>query len=63
MPWRVKRLLYLILLAVAMLVLAGFVLVRDKSVDTELLGTIAVLGGVAILITNLPADGNGNGKP
>jgi uncharacterized membrane protein len=57
-PWRVKRLLYLMACGFAVLVLAVVVLVRDRSTDSELLGTIAILGGIAIILTNLPANGN-----
>jgi hypothetical protein len=59
MPWKVKRLLYLMALGFGVLALAIVVLVRDRSVDTDLLAYIALLGGIAIILTNLPLNGNG----
>jgi peptidoglycan/LPS O-acetylase OafA/YrhL len=58
MPWRVKRLFYLMALGFGVLALAVVVLVRDKSTDSILLACIALLGGVAIILTNLPVNGN-----
>jgi hypothetical protein len=57
-PWRVKRLLGLMACGFAVLALAVVVLIRDRSTDSEILGTIAILGGIAIILTNLPANGN-----
>jgi hypothetical protein len=53
------RLAYLIVLAVAVLVMSVVVIVRDRSLDDELLAVIGLCGGVAIVVTALPA-GNGN---
>jgi hypothetical protein len=60
MPWRIRRLLYLIAIAFAIGGLAIVVFVRDKSTDTVLLACMGLLGGVAIILSNLP---NGNDKP
>jgi hypothetical protein len=57
MPWRVKRLLFLMACGFGVLALAVVVLVRDSSTDSVLLATIAILGGMAIILTNLPANG------
>jgi hypothetical protein len=60
-PWKTKRLLYLMACGFGVLALAIIVLVREKSrgTDTDLLAYVAILGGIAIILTNLP---NGNGK-
>jgi hypothetical protein len=62
MPWRIKRLLYLMACGFGVLALAIVVLVRDSTIDTELLGYVALLGGVAIILTNLPIDGKDDDK-
>jgi hypothetical protein len=51
-----------VLIAVAMLTVAAVVLVMNQDTSTELLGSVAFLGGIAILV-NLFLDmfGNGNG--
>lgn len=55
-----KGRVYLLVIAVAMLVAAGVVLVLNRDLPTELLGSIAFLGGAAVLI-NLILDLTGNG--
>lgn len=57
MPWRVKRFLYLMACGFGALALAAVVLIRDHSTDIRLLAIIAVLGGIAIILTNLPVNG------
>jgi xanthosine utilization system XapX-like protein len=57
-PWRVKRLLYLMALGFGVLALSIFVLVRHDSTDSDALAVIGILGGIAIVLTNLPANGN-----
>jgi hypothetical protein len=59
MPWKVKRLLILMACGFGVLALAVVVLVREKSrgTDTDLLAYIAILGGIAIILTNLPLNG------
>jgi hypothetical protein len=52
---------YLILLAVAMLVLAIIVYVRNRGADNDLLATIGILGGLAVVVVVLPTT-NGKGK-
>lgn len=64
---RTRELVYLILLGVAVLTLSAIVMARDTSTDTELLATIGVLGGLAIVLTGVmaavPAGSNGdNGR-
>lgn len=59
MPWRVRRQLYMILLGAAALGLGIVVQVRDRSVDTRLLAAGLILGGVAIILNVLPANGDG----
>lgn len=60
MPWRLKRELILILLGVAVLALAVVVFVLNQDTSTDLLAATAVLGGVAIVVNTLPANGNGH---
>jgi hypothetical protein len=62
MPWKTKRLLYQMCLGFTALVLALVVLARDRSLDTELLGYLGIVGGTAIILNALPFDENGNGK-
>lgn len=59
MPWRVKRMLWLMACGFGALTLAVIVLVRDKGTDTNLLAYLGVLGAAAIILTTLPANGNG----
>jgi hypothetical protein len=58
MPWRIKREFYLILLGCASITLGIVVVARDKSVDTKLLGIVAVIGGIAIILNLLPTNGH-----
>jgi hypothetical protein len=54
---------YLILISVAMMTAAIIVLISDQNLSTELLGSIAFIGGLAVLINAiLDLTGNGNGK-
>jgi hypothetical protein len=57
MPWKLRREIYLILIGVAMLTLSSIVLVRNTSIDTELLGTIGAASGLAIILVSLPVNG------
>jgi len=58
MPWRVKRLVYLLIVFVVMIVLSLIVYIRDKTVDNELLASIGVLGAIAIaIVALLPTNG------
>jgi hypothetical protein len=52
-----------VLIACALIVVSVIVLIMDMNLSTELLGSAAFLGGLAVLI-NLLLDmfGNGNGK-
>lgn len=56
-----KPRVYLILISVAMLVAAIVVLIIDRDLSTELLGSIAFLGALAVLL-NAILDITGNGK-
>jgi len=52
---------YLVIIGSAMIAAAAIVLWRDKSLDTELLASIAIFGGVACVIVatiGLPKNGN-----
>jgi hypothetical protein len=61
LPWRVKRVWIEILLGVAALTLAIVVLVLNRDTSTDLLAVLGLVGGVAIVVNALPANG-GNGK-
>jgi len=62
MPWRVKRLLILMACGFAVLGLSLAVLARHDSVDGDLLAIIGIVGGIAIIVTNLPENGD-HGPP
>jgi hypothetical protein len=48
----------MIVLGVAALTLAIIVLVLNRDTSTDLLAVLGLVGGVAIVITSLPANGN-----
>lgn len=48
-----RRMFVLVVLGAAALALAIIVLIRNKSPDDELLATIAVLGGLAMVVAAL----------
>jgi len=54
---RARQTFVLILIGVAVLVLALVVMIRNRSPDDELLATIAILGGLAIVVNSLPTNG------
>jgi hypothetical protein len=60
MPWRIRRTVLLILCGVAALTLAIVVLVLNRDTPSDLLAILGLVGGVAIVITALPANGNGD---
>ena len=55
----VKREVWLLLLAVAVLVISLIVLIRNRDIDTDLLAALGLLGGVAMIVVALPSR---NGK-
>jgi hypothetical protein len=53
----------MILLGVAALVIGVIVLVRNtRSLDTELLAALGIVGGLAIVLNALPRNGNSHHK-
>jgi len=62
MPWRVRWQVYMILLGVAALVIGIIVMARHKSLDSELLAALGIVGGLAIILNALPRNGNGHGE-
>jgi hypothetical protein len=62
MPWRIKRNLILYTCGFFALALAIVVFIRNDSVDGDLLAIVALLGGVAIIVNQLPENGNGKEK-
>jgi len=62
MPWRIRWIIYMIVLGAAALALAIIVMVRAKSIDTELLAALGLVGAFAIVLNSMPHNGqNGNG--
>jgi hypothetical protein len=57
MPWQVRRTVLLILCGVAALTLAIIVLVINRDTPSDLLAVLGLVGGVAIVIVALPANG------
>ena len=55
----VRREVWLIILAVIVLTLSLIVLIRNRSLDTDLLAALGVLGGAAMIVVALPGR---NGK-
>lgn len=58
MPWRIKRILYLMACGFGALAISLVVLIRDRSLDTNLLAVLGILGGVAIILAHLPLNGD-----
>jgi len=54
-----RRTALLILFGVLALVLAIIVLVRNKSIDSELLASLGLVGGLAIVVVSLPVSNGG----
>jgi Na+/melibiose symporter-like transporter len=52
-----NRKLYLIFIAMLMFAAAVVVLIQNQNLSTELLGSIAVLGSIAIVLTNITNGG------
>jgi hypothetical protein len=63
MPWKYRKFMYLMFAAAIMWALSIIIMVRNTSLDTELLGAIGIIGGIAIVLTNLPSNGEPNEKP
>jgi hypothetical protein len=59
---RARRVAYLILLGVGTLTLSLIVLTQNQSISTELLGTVGLLGGLAIILVTLPTNGKDHGS-
>jgi hypothetical protein len=57
MPWRLKREVGLIILGALVMALSIVVLVLNRDAATEILGVIGLVGGLAIILNLLPADG------
>jgi hypothetical protein len=58
---RSRLVFYLVAIGMVMVALGAVVLVRDHSLDTELLGSGLVLGAVAIALVVAWTARNGNG--
>jgi hypothetical protein len=61
MQWGQKRTIYLLVLCAGMLALALLVYVRNRSPDDDLLASMGIIGGLAILIVALPGGNNEGG--
>jgi len=60
-PWRTRRIVYLVVLAALMLAGAIIVWVRNRSTDVDVLAALALVGALAILVVAIPVNG-GNGS-
>jgi hypothetical protein len=58
MPWRLRKRVILIFLGAVALALAVIVLVLNRDASTELLASLGLIGGLAIVINSLPDNGN-----
>ena len=52
-----RRFFFLIMFGVVVLVLSIFVLIRNRSLDDELLAIIGLIGGLAIVLVAIPSNG------
>jgi hypothetical protein len=60
----IKRIALLLILGAATLAAGIIVLARNRSLDTDLLASVAILGGLAMILVALPlARNGGNGQP
>jgi len=57
MPWRLRREIALIVLGVVVMALSIVVLILNQSASSEILAAIGLVGGIAIIINLLPANG------
>ena len=60
MPWRLRREIALILLGVVVMALSIVVLILNQSASSEILAAIGLVGGIAIIVNLLPANGDSN---
>jgi hypothetical protein len=58
MPWRLRREIALIVLGVVVMALSIVVLILNQSASSEILAAIGLVGGVAIIVNLLPANGD-----
>jgi hypothetical protein len=58
MPWRLRREIALILLGVIVMALSIVVLILNQSASSEILAAIGLVGGIAIIVNLLPANGH-----
>ena len=58
MPWRLRREIALIILGVVVMALSIVVLILNQSASSEILAAIGLVGGVAIIVNLLPANGD-----
>jgi hypothetical protein len=56
--WHLRRTILLILFGVASLTLGTIVLILNKSIATDLLAGIGILGGLAMILNVLPENGH-----
>jgi hypothetical protein len=57
MRWELRRQLLLIALGCLVLVASGIVLALNQDASTEILAAVGILGGAAIIVNALPANG------
>jgi hypothetical protein len=60
MPWRLRREVALIIAGVLVMALSIVVLILNQSASSEILAAIGLVGGIAIIVNLLPANGDSN---
>ena len=63
MPWRYRREIALIVLGAVVMALSIVVLILNQNASTEILAGVGLVGGIAIIINTLPANGHADGEP
>jgi len=53
MPWRLRRIAYLVLFGALAMTLAAIVFVRHKSLDSELLGVLGLVTALSLILIAL----------
>lgn len=56
MPWRFRRQIYRLVMAVILLTVGAFLAVRHRAVDFNAIAVAAIAGGLAVLLSLLPGD-------
>ena len=60
MSWRLRRTLYLMVLGAFMFGLALYIYIASDGADFDILATIGVIGGLAVLLVSIPESSDGD---